>query len=150
LASEEKRTMEMSDEAHEALGRLWVGTVEAGRSRMVSVDGTEPSTLWELRARGYVSSDEDGTRLTWEGVEQAEAIIRRRRIAEVFIRDALGLPCPEEGSSGPVSDLERLLRDPRIEEIICSRSGHPKECPHGRPIPPGRCCSATGLEVYVL
>lgn len=33
-----------------------------------------------------------------------------------------------------------------IEESIYTLLGHPKECPHGRQIPPGRCCG-NNLEI---
>jgi len=35
--------------------------------------------------------------------------------------------------------FEHLL-DKGLDESICSLLGHPKICPHGKPIPPGRCC----------
>ena len=35
--------------------------------------------------------------------------------------------------------LEHALVD-GIEESICTLLGHPRACPHGKPIPPGECC----------
>ena len=35
--------------------------------------------------------------------------------------------------------FEHLLRED-VEESICTLLGHPRFCPHNRPIPPGRCC----------
>ncbi|NIP66672.1 hypothetical protein GWN63_01030 [Candidatus Bathyarchaeota archaeon] len=39
--------------------------------------------------------------------------------------------------------LEHLIKS-GIEENICSLLGHPEVCPHGNPIPKGKCC----LEGY--
>jgi DtxR family Mn-dependent transcriptional regulator len=33
---------------------------------------------------------------------------------------------------------------------VCSFLGHPPLCPHGRPIPPGECCSALSRRVASL
>jgi DtxR family Mn-dependent transcriptional regulator len=42
-------------------------------------------------------------------------------------------------------ELEHTLSK-EVEESICTLLGHPKECPHNLPIPPGRCCEkAKGL-----
>jgi DtxR family Mn-dependent transcriptional regulator len=35
--------------------------------------------------------------------------------------------------------FEHIL-DHGLDESICTLLGHPKICPHGKPIPPGRCC----------
>jgi len=32
------------------------------------------------------------------------------------------------------------LLDRGLDDSICSLLGHPKVCPHGKPIPPGKCC----------
>jgi len=37
------------------------------------------------------------------------------------------------------ADLSNLL-DRDLDESIFTLLGHPKVCPHGKPIPPGRCC----------
>ncbi|HLD82361.1 MAG TPA: metal-dependent transcriptional regulator, partial [Candidatus Omnitrophota bacterium] len=35
--------------------------------------------------------------------------------------------------------FEHLLHE-GLEDNVCTILGHPKTCPHGKPIPPGRCC----------
>ncbi len=42
----------------------------------------------------------------------------------------------------PIScKFEEIIKgDSSFDELICSMLGHPKKCPHGRPIPPGECC----------
>ncbi len=36
--------------------------------------------------------------------------------------------------------FEHLLHED-LEDNVCAILGHPKICPHGKSIPPGRCCS---------
>ncbi|MBN2720266.1 MAG: metal-dependent transcriptional regulator, partial [Proteobacteria bacterium] len=36
---------------------------------------------------------------------------------------------------------------PEIEEKICELLGHPRFCPHGKPIPPGECCDRAEGQV---
>jgi Mn-dependent DtxR family transcriptional regulator len=35
--------------------------------------------------------------------------------------------------------FEHIL-SPEATDKICTFLGHPKTCPHGAPIPPGKCC----------
>jgi DtxR family Mn-dependent transcriptional regulator len=35
--------------------------------------------------------------------------------------------------------FEHLLY-PELEDKVCTLLGHPRACPHGKPIPPGPCC----------
>jgi DtxR family Mn-dependent transcriptional regulator len=37
--------------------------------------------------------------------------------------------------------FEHIL-SPAVTDSICAFLGHPRLCPHGRPIPRGACCSA--------
>ena len=39
---------------------------------------------------------------------------------------------------------------PQATAAVCSFLGHPPLCPHGRPIPPGECCSALSRRVSSL
>jgi len=55
-------------------------------------------------------------------------------------------------------EFEHIL-SPEATESVCTLLGHPPTCPHGKPIPPGPCCSAfqktvrplvTGLPAFPL
>ena len=37
-----------------------------------------------------------------------------------------------------------------MTDSICAFLGHPKACPHGKPIPPGACCAAVSRTVKPL
>jgi DtxR family Mn-dependent transcriptional regulator len=41
--------------------------------------------------------------------------------------------------------FEHLLHK-GLERSICTLLGHPKTCPHGKPIPPGSCCRSAAKE----
>ena len=41
--------------------------------------------------------------------------------------------------------MEHIVSD-EITDSICTLLGHPRVCPHGKPIPPGVCCSARTRE----
>ena len=92
--------------------------------------------LKELSDLGFVKlSDEDKkVFLTEMGKENARQIVRAHRVAERLINDVLG----EEYESG-ACEFEHTV-NPELVDSICTLLGHPRECPHGRPIPEGECC----------
>jgi DtxR family Mn-dependent transcriptional regulator len=47
--------------------------------------------------------------------------------------------------------MEHILHE-GLEEAVCTLLGHPRYCPHGGEIPPGKCCEEarrTGLRLIV-
>jgi putative ABC transport system ATP-binding protein len=71
------------------------------------------------------------------GRSRARDLIRRRRLAEVLFSSALHLPEHEVEQTACL--MEHVI-DPTVANSICSFLGHPRRCPHGRPIPTGDCC----------
>ena len=70
--------------------------------------------------------------LTDRGRESAAAIVRRHRIMERWLTDALGLDwvvADEEAAR-----LEHAVSD-RVEARLWEQLGRPTSCPHGNPIP---------------
>ena len=87
---------------------------------------------------GLISvDDEKRVRLLPKGREIAEKIIRRHRLAERLICDALGARVEE--SEVAACEYEHLLAE-GITNSICTLLGHPRYCPHNKPIPEGDCC----------
>jgi DtxR family Mn-dependent transcriptional regulator len=78
------------------------------------------------------------------GREMAEQIIRRHRLAERLICDVLGSHVDE--SEDAACEFEHLLAK-GITSSICTLLGHPRYCPHNRPIPEGECCRQAREEV---
>ncbi len=99
--------------------------------------GLAPATVSEgvkrLVAEGYVTVE--GARdiaLTEQGLEVAEALVRRHRLAERMLVDILGIQwhlCHEQAE-----DWEKVMT-PQVEEAILAKLDGEPTCPHGNPIP---------------
>lgn len=72
--------------------------------------------------------------LTAKGEARAREIIRAHRIGERLLYDVFG----GEFEAG-ACEFEHM-RSLEIVDGICTLLGHPRECPHGIPIPDGECC----------
>ncbi|MGB7292296.1 MAG: metal-dependent transcriptional regulator [Thermodesulfobacteriota bacterium] len=83
-------------------------------------------------------SDIDGKiSLTIMGDARAKMIVRRHRLAEKLLKDILQVGSSEMDSTA--CELEHILGS-EVTESICAFLGHPRFCPHEKPIPPGECC----------
>lgn len=99
--------------------------------------GLAPATVSEgvkrLVSEGYVTVE--GARdihLTEKGLEIAEALVRRHRLAERMLVDILGIQwhlCHEQAE-----DWEKVMT-PEVEEAILAKLEGEPTCPHGNPIP---------------
>jgi DtxR family Mn-dependent transcriptional regulator len=104
--------MTLTDRAEEILETLWIEIVEREKDACDVSILKDDITIKELKESGLVKLKDYQLRLTRKGREEARSCIRRHRLAERMFVDVL--------------DLKGL--------------GHPKTCPHGKPIPPGDCC----------
>ncbi len=132
--------MKLSESSQEILEKLWTLTNE-GKKDVININDLElneqSSELRELIDLKLVSTSGDLLELTSYGHAEAESAIRRHRLAERLLNDVLETKhnILEENAC----KFEHLIHE-GIEENICILLGHPKVCPHGRPIPPGECC----------
>lgn len=94
-------------------------------------------TISDLERNGFILINTDEISLTEKGRDEARPIIRRHRLAERLLTDVLGMSVEETEESA--CEYEHILA-PGLTEAICTLLGHPKECPHGSPIPEGACC----------
>jgi DtxR family transcriptional regulator, Mn-dependent transcriptional regulator len=98
-----------------------------------------------LSKEALITVDEGkNVRLLPKGREIAEQIIRRHRLAERLICDVLGVQVEE--SEAEACEYEHLLAK-GITDSICTLLGHPRYCPHNKPIPEGECCRHARDEV---
>ncbi|CAN2041304.1 DtxR family transcriptional regulator, Mn-dependent transcriptional regulator [Candidatus Magnetomoraceae bacterium gMMP-15] len=98
-------------------------------------DEFDASTLEELIYEDLIyKSDDNHIMFTDKGDVRARQIIRAHRIAERLIHDVLGSDF-EPGAC----EFEHIV-SPDLVDSICILLGHPRECPHGMPIPEGQCC----------
>ena len=95
-----------------------------------------PDAVAELEADGLVAVFDEGVRLrlTAAGEQRARNIVRAHRLGERLIFDAFGKDF-EFGAC----EFEHVVTQELVDGI-CVLLGHPRECPHGSPIPPGECC----------
>lgn len=92
--------------------------------------------LKRLARNGLVTYVErQGVKLTAKGRRVGRRMVRNGRLMEAFMVDTLRLPLDLKVAHG----AEHSLSD-RFADALCTAMGHPKECPHGYPMPPGRCC----------
>jgi DtxR family Mn-dependent transcriptional regulator len=76
-----------------------------------------------------------GIELTDKGREIARRIIRAHRLTEVLMKETLKTDIKEETVCGMEHHMDEEFMD-----ALCTLLKHPTKCPHGRPIPKGKCC----------
>jgi DtxR family transcriptional regulator, Mn-dependent transcriptional regulator len=89
-----------------------------------------------LERDGYITRAADkAISFTPEGLDQAEAIVRRHRLIERFLTDVLKIPWDDVHE-----EAERLehAMSPNLEARMLAAIGDAKTCPHGHPIEPGQ------------
>ena len=130
--------MEPEEKAEELLETLWICTEEE-KGGSLSLDDLRgmKKPIEQLLKAGYISISDNRVRLTSKGRPEARSVVRRHRLAERLLADVLGTR--DVLIHEKACKFEHLL-DRGLDESICSLLGHPKVCPHGKPIPPGRCC----------
>jgi DtxR family Mn-dependent transcriptional regulator len=88
-----------------------------------------------LERDGYITRGPDKSiSFTPDGLEHAEAVVRRHRLIERFLTDVLKIPWDDVHE-----EAERLehAMSPNLEARMMDAIGDAKTCPHGHPIEPG-------------
>ncbi len=88
--------------------------------------------LTRLDKLGYLAKRAPEVELSALGWKQAEAVVRRHRLAERWLADRLGLGLVE--AHHEAERLEHAL-SARVEQALWEDLGRPQTCPHGNPIP---------------
>jgi DtxR family Mn-dependent transcriptional regulator len=135
----------------EALEGIW----SARERAKSSLDAVRQATkvplgddlLRELSESGLAVVSGDAVELTAKGEEAARQVIRRHRLAERLLHDILHMSV--EATEESACEFEHMLAE-QVTESICTLLGHPRECPHGSPIPEGRCCREARQSVESL
>lgn len=128
--------MGLSHRAEEILETLWIALEETGDSATEVGAARGDEAIGELAAAGLITHQGGRMALTERGRKEAERAIRRHRLAERLMVDVLDIA---EDYCETGCRFEHLLKE-GVEESVCTLLGHPKLCPHGKPIPPGPCC----------
>lgn len=139
----------ISEEIAEVLEAVWTLEEEDTATIRNVADNAPVEVSKDLIARlsseGLITVDEqEQVHLLPKGRLLAEKIIRRHRLAERLICDVLGATV--EDSEAAACEYEHVLAE-GITNSICTLLGHPRFCPHNKPIPEGDCCRSARDEV---
>lgn len=125
---------------------------EIGQNSLVRVTGGSKlagadRVLDQLVREGLTRVTGDRVVLTEQGSVIARAIVRRHRLAEVLFTGVLAIG--ESETEATACEIEHIL-SVDVTDSICTYLGHPPRCPHGKPIPRGRCCELFRKDVRPL
>ncbi|MEE8391113.1 MAG: metal-dependent transcriptional regulator [Anaerolineae bacterium] len=128
--------MKLSESAQELLELLWIATEEEARAGL-AIEDTPLEGVDELIRLGLAKQDDERLALSASGRPEAAQAVRRHRLAERLLVDVLATE--EAQVDEHACRFEHVLID-GVDESICTLLGHPRFCPHGKPIPQGECC----------
>lgn len=128
----------IEDDVDDALEQLWL-LRERNRLTLDHLHKglLKEDTLSHLRSIRLLLMEDSTVAFTPTGEQRAREVIRRHRLGECLFAQTFGLSTAE--ASDEACQLEHII-SLEVAEKICSFLGHPRECPHGQEIPPGRCC----------
>jgi len=127
----------LSERAEEILEALWINLEEQGNKPLALGPTRDDPAMEELVKLGLIKKDADHMHLLEKGKSFAAGCVRRHRLSERLLIDIFDI---KKQTIDEIScKFEHLLHE-GLEDKICMILGHPKTCPHGKPIPPGKCC----------
>jgi len=136
--------MSISESVEEYLEALWISEEHGQKTAHLTwiadhLGVAAPSALEmlkKLEKEGLVVYKvRQGIELTEEGRAIARRIIRAHRLTEVLMKETLKTDIREETVCGMEHHMDEEFMD-----ALCTLLKHPMKCPHGRPIPKGKCC----------
>jgi DtxR family Mn-dependent transcriptional regulator len=139
----EAKAMRLSERAQEILETLWISTVEEKKDGLPVGLTEREEALAELLKSGHVQLKEGKITLKEKGKKEGSMVVRRHRLAERLLTDVLDMKRTLVHEIG--CKFEHLLFE-EVEDNVCTLLGHPKVCPHGKAIPPGKCCEKSARE----
>ena len=147
------------DDARGALDRATTrssSAAAASASGVAHASGAGEHDLAALQGAALLTVSDGRVALTEGGERRARDVVRRHRLTERLFHDLLA--AGEETAEAQACEFEHIL-SPEATTSVCTLLGHPPTCPHGKPIPPGPCCSTvertlrplvTGLASFPL
>lgn len=97
-----------------------------------------PDAIRKMEMSGLLSVADDNIELKEKGETRARDLVRRHRLAERLFHDVMDVGMQE--SEETACEIEHVLSS-TVTDSVCSFLGHPPTCPHGKPIPRGKCCA---------
>ena len=136
----------------EVAEEIWIlderGLETVEELRAASKIGVLDPALAEMERRGLARVAAGRVSLTDEGRELAGRQVRRHRLAEVLFTTVLEVR--DEGAVDRTACVMEHVLGAGLADAICSFLGHPKACPHGKPIPAGPCCRELSQTIEPL
>jgi len=136
--------MSISESVEEYLEALWISEEQGEKLAHLTwiadhLGIAAPSALEMLKKLEKESlviyKVRQGIELTDKGREIARRIIRAHRLTEVLMKETLKTDIREETVCGMEHHMDEEFMD-----ALCTLLKHPTKCPHGHPIPKGKCC----------
>lgn len=125
----------------EALAEIYKGFEQNKRSmaevKNLLAEMVSPDAYDKILNRQFILEKKGQVEFTPAGEKIAQSVVRRCRLSERLLTDVLGVQ-PESLSAAACQFEHVLTRE--LTDSICILLGHPTECPHENPIPPGDCC----------
>jgi DtxR family Mn-dependent transcriptional regulator len=124
------------EEYCEAIFELREDDVEVIQARIAErLEVSRPAVsemIKRMEKQGLVTIEAGAIGLTVDGLALAEQVVRRHRIAEVFLTEVLGLSWAE--AHAEAGRWEHVISE-RVESAMLRLLDDPTTCPHGNPIP---------------
>ncbi len=135
----EYRTPEFHPAFEEYCEAIWelreddVSVIQARIAERLHVSRPAVSEMIKrMQGEGFVAVDGSAIGLTADGLQLAEQVVRRHRLAERLLTDILGLSWAE--AHDEAGKWEHVISEP-VERAINRLLDNPTTCPHGNPIP---------------
>lgn len=149
------KTVSCHDPEEEILEMIWLIEEEGKEPTFERImernihDAADEKMLERLVGQGYLRREGENFVFTESGRERGEGVIRRHRLAERLLVDVLSIR--DMSFETTACRFEHVLT-PEVTDHICTLLGHPRTCPHGKPIPQGPCCvrAEKSLETVVV
>ncbi len=128
--------------ADEILELLWSMREKGSNSYEVLVESIDQKNIHEVLRKmekaDLLNISGENIEFKEKGETRARDLTRRHRLTERMFYDVLEVGMGE--SEYAACEIEHFL-SPSATDSVCSFLGHPPTCPHGKPIPRGKCCS---------
>ncbi len=109
-----------------------ISVIQARIAERLEVSRPAVSEMIRRMEQEKLITVDDTIALTPNGVELAERVVRRHRLAERFLTDILGLPWADAHEEA--GKWEHIISE-AVEGALIRVLGEPTTCPHGNPIP---------------
>ncbi|MEN4019855.1 MAG: metal-dependent transcriptional regulator [Methanobacterium sp.] len=126
--------MEINEREAETLKKMYEHIEE--KQVHLKAEMLDESIFKSLKELNLINCHQNKVFLTRLGLEESKKIIRKHRLAEKLVYDALGVTGNEMETAA--HNLELVMKG-NTEECVCSLLNHPKRCPHGKQIPACSC-----------